>query len=320
MNNSIQIDPEFKKLVPPLTAEEYTQLEKNILQDGCREPISIWENLILDGHNRFEICRKHGLNYQTRTIVLHGRDEAIAWICSNQMGRRNLTEEQRHYLIGKRYEAEKRIGAPNPTGINRFTAGLVAPRIGEQLTSGHPTKKMTAAKIANEYHIGATSVEQYQRFSKAMDRISEVDHDFVKLVLNNMIKLSIANAIKLSRLSNEDIAAVTSKVRPNMPFHLDEDEIVALLRSAPQTVHTDCPAEPIVPITVKTMPKYDPDAEASSLALTIPSWRSSIQRVQAKSDLMEVSMKARTTLKNELLSLRAAIDGILNDMEATYHG
>ena len=136
-------------------------MEKNILQDGCREPISIWENLILDGHNRFEICRKHGLNYQTRTIVLHGRDEAIAWICSNQMGRRNLTEEQRHYLIGKRYEAEKRIGAPNPAGINRFTAGLVAPRIGEQLTSGHPTKKMTATKIANEYHIGATSVEQY---------------------------------------------------------------------------------------------------------------------------------------------------------------
>lgn len=320
MNDSIQIDPEFQKLVPPLTAEEFKQLEKNILQDGCRDPISVWNNLILDGHNRFEICRKHGLSYQTRTIVLHDRDEAIAWICSNQMGRRNLTEEQRHYLIGKRYEAEKRIGAPNPEGINRFTARLVAPRIGEQLASGHPTKKMTATKIANEYHIGATSVEQYQRFARAMDRIGEVDHDFVKLVLNNMVKLSIVNAVKLSRLSNEEIIAVTSKVRPNMPFHLDEDEIVALLRSAQQTIHTDHPAEHIVPVTVKTMPKYDPDAEASSLALTIPSWRSSIQRVQAKSDLMEISMKARTTLKNELVSLRSAIDGILNDMEAMYHG
>ena len=94
MNENIQIDPEFQSLVPALTQEEYKQLEDNLLQDGCREPISLWEGIILDGHHRYEICMKHGLPFTTRTLPLRDRDEAIIWICSNQMGRRNLTEEQ----------------------------------------------------------------------------------------------------------------------------------------------------------------------------------------------------------------------------------
>ena len=50
------IDPEFESLVPPLSQEEYSQLEANILRDGCRDPITIWDNVILDGHNRYKIC------------------------------------------------------------------------------------------------------------------------------------------------------------------------------------------------------------------------------------------------------------------------
>lgn len=312
MNNDLIIDPEFHALIPALTPDEYKQLEENILQDGCREPISLWEGIILDGHHRYEICQKHGLPFSTRTLLIRDRDEAIIWICSNQMGRRNLTEEQRHYLIGKRYEAEKRVGAPNPIGHNQYQ-GQVAPKIWEQ----PPTKKVTATKIAEDYHICASSVEQYQRYAKALDRIAQVDEEFVKLVLKNTVRLSVNNAIKLSRLSNEEIYAVTSNIRPNMTFHLDEDEIVSLLRHVqhPERNLTQ-PMMPVPPITVKTMPKHDPDAEASSLALTIPSWYTSIQRVQEKAELRDISQKARRSLKQELICLRQTIDNFLTDMEA----
>lgn len=321
MNENIQIDPEFQSLVPALTREEYKQLEDNLLQDGCREPISLWEGIILDGHHRYEICMKHGLPFTTRTLPLRDRDEAIIWICSNQMGRRNLTEEQRHYLIGKRYEAEKRMGAPNPAGNNQYQrSDEVAPKVWVQPGVKPPSRRMTAYRIAQEYHIGAASVEHYHRYTQAMDRIAKVDDQFVKLVLNNTIRLSVINAIKLSRLSDEEIYAVTSKIRPSMPFHLDEDEIISLLRSVKHsTAHFDQSAPATPPVTVKTMPKYDPDAEASSLALTIPSWRSSIERVQQKANLGGISAGARSSLESELISLRSTIDGVLIVMGAIQH-
>lgn len=318
MKDNIRIDPEFQSLVPALTQEEYNQLEENLLQDGCREPICLWEGLILDGHHRYGICQKHGLHFTTRTLALRDRDEAIIWICSNQMGRRNLTEEQRHYLIGKRYEVEKRMGAPNPDGNNQYQKKEeVAPKVWVQPKSDFhaPSRRNTAYRIAQEYHIGAGSVEHYHRYSQALDRIARVDEKFVKLVLNNTIRLSVSNAVKLSRLSDEELYAVTSKIRPNMPFHLDEDEIVSILRSIRQTaVSSEKPTPIEPPVTVKTMPKYDPDAEASSLALTIPSWRSSIERVQTKSNLSVISAGARSNLENELISLRTTIDAILRVM------
>ena len=59
------IDPEFKALIPPLVPEELAQLEANILADGCRDPLVTWRGILIDGHNRFEICSRHGLEFQT---------------------------------------------------------------------------------------------------------------------------------------------------------------------------------------------------------------------------------------------------------------
>ena len=59
----LMVDPEFKKLTFPLTADEYARLEKSILEEGCRDPLVIWKwnSVILDGHNRYEICTKHNI-------------------------------------------------------------------------------------------------------------------------------------------------------------------------------------------------------------------------------------------------------------------
>ncbi|MDX5584306.1 MAG: hypothetical protein QNK20_05165, partial [Aureibaculum sp.] len=57
------INQEFKKLIPKLSIEEFNQLEKNIISDGCRDPLVLWDDTIIDGHNRFEICNKHGIEF-----------------------------------------------------------------------------------------------------------------------------------------------------------------------------------------------------------------------------------------------------------------
>jgi hypothetical protein len=91
-----KVDQEFAALIAPLSAEEHQQLEANLIaHGGCRDALVVWRGLLLDGHNRLEICNRHGIAYETTEIDLPDRESAKLWIEQNQLGRRNLTTDQR---------------------------------------------------------------------------------------------------------------------------------------------------------------------------------------------------------------------------------
>lgn len=94
----IKINPKFRDKVPPLQPEEYNQLEENIVQYGCREPLVIWNNFIVDGHNRYEICTKHNIPFKTKEEQFESERDAIIFIIKNQLGRRNISAYQRAVL------------------------------------------------------------------------------------------------------------------------------------------------------------------------------------------------------------------------------
>lgn len=96
--NELMVDSEFKNLIPPLTQEEYTQLEENILKEGCRDSLVVWNGTIVDGHNRYEICTKHNIEFETTDMEFEKREEVIEWIIRNQFGRRNLPNYERAKL------------------------------------------------------------------------------------------------------------------------------------------------------------------------------------------------------------------------------
>ena len=87
-----QIDPEFKNLIPPQSEDELIQLEQNILAARkCRDTIILWDGVIIDGHNRFEIAEKYGIkSYAIHEMDFADEDAAKVWIIDNQLGRRNL--------------------------------------------------------------------------------------------------------------------------------------------------------------------------------------------------------------------------------------
>ena len=89
------IDPEFRDLLPPLAADEFANLEALILKDGCTSPIILWQGLIADGHNRFDICTRNKIGYQINHIVTADypdRNAVMLWMLDNQGGRRNLAD------------------------------------------------------------------------------------------------------------------------------------------------------------------------------------------------------------------------------------
>ena len=88
----IQINPKFKELIRPLSFDEQALLEKSIQEEGCRDKIILWNDTIVDGHNRYEICTKLGLPFETDFIQFKDESEAIEWMILNQLGRRNLND------------------------------------------------------------------------------------------------------------------------------------------------------------------------------------------------------------------------------------
>jgi len=97
----LNIDQEFKSLIPSLTIEEYKQLEENIINEGCRDALVTWNDTIIDGHNRYEICTKNGITFKTINKEFENREEVIVWIIKNQFGRRNLPNYERGRLALK---------------------------------------------------------------------------------------------------------------------------------------------------------------------------------------------------------------------------
>ena len=87
----ITVDSEFKELIPPLSFEEFTQLAENIAKDGCRDPLVLWNGVLVDGHNRYDICNRLKLPFKTIENEFKDRSEVIEWIIRNQFGRRNLS-------------------------------------------------------------------------------------------------------------------------------------------------------------------------------------------------------------------------------------
>ena len=101
------IDNEFKGLIPPLTDEEYKGLEESILSEGCRDALVLWGEIIVDGHNRYEICTRHNIPFKTVQKEFTSRDEVMLWMLQNQLARRNLNDFQRSEMVHKCEDAVK---------------------------------------------------------------------------------------------------------------------------------------------------------------------------------------------------------------------
>ena len=94
----MKILQELESLIPPLSNEEFKQLERNILEEGIREPLITWNGILIDGHNRYRIAQEHDMNYETLEKEFENINRVKEWMIHNQFGRRNLSNYQRSVL------------------------------------------------------------------------------------------------------------------------------------------------------------------------------------------------------------------------------
>ena len=208
--NVLKTDPEFQSKIPPLTFEELNQLEANILRDGrILNPIIVWEGLIVDGHNRYTIAKKHPeIPFTIHEKEFASRYEAIIWICKNQLGRRNLTPEQKKYLIGKQYEAEKMmLGGDH--GNSRSSNVTFSPN---SQNGDLGNSRTTCKKIAAENGISKNTVLRAEQFSKGVDAAEEAVPGTRKKVLSGEVKPTASEIASVARAPPEDRAALVAAI------------------------------------------------------------------------------------------------------------
>lgn len=95
----MQILKELESLIPPLSNEEFKQLERNILEEGIREPLITWNGILIDGHNRYRIAQEHDINYETLEKEFENIFLVKVWMIYNQFGRRNLSNYWKSVLV-----------------------------------------------------------------------------------------------------------------------------------------------------------------------------------------------------------------------------
>lgn len=303
--SDIVINEKFRTLIPPLNKAEYTELEKSLIKEGCREPLITWNGYLIDGHNRYEICTRLNIKYKVANMPFESEEDAISWICSNQLGRRSISEETRKYLIGKRYEAEKIIGERRSNrGINQYTPEQKRP-VGRPASNDY--RHRTADKLGKEYHVSHGTIKNYGSFSRVVDRIGERAPALATQILAGKVKISQKGLTELVEMNDSEIDAVTSSISERgeyVPYNNTRREIHEL------TKKTETQVAP----SVKDMPAYDPDAEAVGLTLTIPTWASSIERIDGIMDKTKLSKKARKKLIEALQMLKMKINEMLSEL------
>jgi hypothetical protein len=206
----ITIDPEFESLFPPLADEEFAALEESILREGCRHRLILWNGLIVDGHNRYKICMKHGRPFETTELERRDtRESVIAWMIDNQLARRNLPVFKRIELATKKGDliavlAKKKKMA----GTNQHTS------LPSNLTEGSAID--TRNEIAKAAGVSTGTISKFKKIKEraAPELIEKVRSGEVKIdVAAQVATLPTEEQVALAAAGKDAMKAAAKELR-----------------------------------------------------------------------------------------------------------
>jgi len=207
-HEDIIIDEEFKSLLPALEEQTLIGLEDSILEFGCLEPLILWNRILLDGHNRLGILKKHNLPFNIMELEFDSRDEAIAWMIDFQVFRRNLNPMQMSFYRGMRYHTDKRI-IKNPTGKNQHEE---AKPQNEVKPKNEQFQESTARRLAEHYNVSHSTISRDAQVANAIIAIGEKSPEIRQDILSGKTRISRIQLQELAAGTKEDVAAVIAQI------------------------------------------------------------------------------------------------------------
>lgn len=182
----LRIEPEFRDKIPPLLSEEFALLREDILKAGMvYSPIRTWNGIVIDGHHRLKVIRENpDIVWRTQEMEFADKWEAFDWMYRNQLGRRNLTQEQRKYMIGKMYEARKH------THGNHAERGADGRYLSAHDAHLGLMPETTSESVGRDAGVNQATVRRSEKFAHGVDIIREQSPEAADKVLRGEAKVS----------------------------------------------------------------------------------------------------------------------------------
>lgn len=211
----IVVKEELKAYIDPLTPDEHDALERSILAEGCRDALVLWGEVLVDGHNRYGICQKHGLPFQTiQNTRFQSMDDVHLWMIEQHLGRRSVSDFQRGVLalrkrdiLAERHRADQaqlqkesdgEISGPADAGDEDSPPWAAAP-------------KVSRADMAREARLSSSQVTMIERIHK------QAAPELVEAVKTGAISISAAAAAGKDELKQAAKRVRESKRKPRKP-------------------------------------------------------------------------------------------------------
>lgn len=203
----IIVNPKFKSFIPPLSESEFNQLEENIINQGIIDPLIIWKGILVDGHNRYEIAKKHNLKFETYSLdEIENEDEILDWMDKNQIGRRNLSPDMISYIRGRMYERIKKI--QGGTGVNQY----------KEQSGQFVHSAKTAKKIALETGVNEKTIRRDAQYFQTVEKLaSHFNTPSVELIHKNIAtKKDAKDLVEIVESKPELLNELSKKLNDNL--------------------------------------------------------------------------------------------------------
>ena len=188
---NIIINQVLQSYVDPLTESEYAALERSLLAEGCRDALVLWNDVLIDGHNRYAICRKHNIDFKTiQNSSFESLDDVMLWMIDNHLARRSVSDFQRGVLALRKKEI---VAARSP-----------APAAADDAAQGESTPKpamSTREDVAKAARLSSNQISQIEKIQKA------ATPELVEAVRAGTISINAAATVA-SLPQDEQVAAV----------------------------------------------------------------------------------------------------------------
>lgn len=275
-HTELKVSEEFRRLVQPITGDELSCLEKDISRRGSAK-VFVFNGIIVDGYEEYEIAVKLDIPIEFISVPADSGNEAVVWLCRAQLKRCDLTLIMRKYLIGRISLAEQSRERPElHIGSDKSHACV------------KHVKTPTRMKLAEEYNYSFSSVCDYEACAKTIDMLFSFDRETAANLLIGRTHIVQSDLIAFAKLSIDQLKNKMKK----------QSNDLCTVKEAP---------------TIKSTPKYDPDAEISSLSLTVPSWINMIERVR-KNVTPQITERAADEIFEKLSGLKDAAENLIEQV------
>jgi hypothetical protein len=210
----IVVNEDLKSYIDPLTPEEYEALERSLLTEGCRDALVLWGDVLVDGHNRYGICQKHGLPFQTvQSTLFHNIEDVHLWMIDQHLGRRSVSDFQRGVLALRKREivTERRVrflaSAAENAAAHAQDAAAPADDVPWETAAAEPTSASLKSRedIARAARLSSSQVVMIEKIQK------QAAPELVAAIKSGTISLNAAAAVASLPAEEQKAAAIAGK-------------------------------------------------------------------------------------------------------------